>query len=199
MRFRRGVTVRGPRKTGWQRSLVAKSVLVTALPAVALIGAISGLLAVERQAALNDAAVARTVRIDGTAQHVLTLLVDSETGVRGYVATGSRTFLEPEVSARAELPAALAQLSGLLNSQSESASAAQIKALAAQELADLQSLENLRSIQPPDRDAYTQLALMGKQTWTGFGSASQVCGPDKTASRWPRTSSWPTRCGGPTS
>jgi signal transduction histidine kinase len=42
--------------------------------------------------------------------HVLTLLVDAETGERGFLATGAPEFLEPYDKARAALPQDLAQL-----------------------------------------------------------------------------------------
>ena len=40
------------------------------------------------------------------------LIVDAETGLRGYVITGDRVFLGPERSAVTAMPAAVAALSG---------------------------------------------------------------------------------------
>ena len=49
--------------------------------------------------------VDRSLQVTEQAQQVLTLLVDSETGVRGYLLTRDEQFLRPHASAAAQLPA----------------------------------------------------------------------------------------------
>ena len=48
------------------------------------------------------------------ADTALTLQLDEETGIRGYAATGDRTFLEPYENAKGKLDSAFAQLHGAL-------------------------------------------------------------------------------------
>jgi two-component system sensor histidine kinase/response regulator len=73
-----------------------------------------------------------------TAQRLLGLLVDAETGVRGYVATGSPKFLEPYEAALASVPEAMQQFSAAVNAGGlSSATAKRIDALW---LAELEAL-----------------------------------------------------------
>jgi CHASE3 domain sensor protein len=51
--------------------------------------------------------------VQASAGGALTLLVDAETGVRGYQATGEVSFLEPYDLAIAELPRSLSALGAL--------------------------------------------------------------------------------------
>jgi signal transduction histidine kinase len=56
----------------------------------------------------TDARIANTTRLD--LQTILVLVVDEETSVRGYAATGARLFLEPYDAAHREYPEVVARL-----------------------------------------------------------------------------------------
>ncbi len=70
-----------------------------------LVGIIAFLVIVNIRA---DLRTANNTRLD--LQTMLVLVIDEETGIRGYAATGSRLFLEPYRDARARYPGALADL-----------------------------------------------------------------------------------------
>lgn len=65
----------------------------------------------------NAREVARTFELLGTLDGILERVTDAETGSRGFVITGSDSFLEPYDSAVRTLPRELAQLTTLLGSR----------------------------------------------------------------------------------
>ena len=95
-------------------SLRAKGFIVLSAPLVALvISTVLFFVAKEK----NDSAkrlVGQSFEVTEQAQQVLTLLVDSETGVRGYLLTGDEHFLAPHANATAQLPAESQRLRDLI-------------------------------------------------------------------------------------
>ncbi|MFN2522698.1 MAG: EAL domain-containing protein [Mycobacteriales bacterium] len=127
-------------------SLRAKGAAVVLLPVLAMIGTLAGMVSVEADARRQDDAVTQTVDVGRATSRVLQLLVDAETGERGYVATGDRRLLEPEAAARAEMPRALRQVAVLLDRQVGSEPGG--RALSAQVDVDLRQLEALGQLAP---------------------------------------------------
>jgi PAS domain S-box-containing protein len=95
---------------GRSRSLSRRSLLVALIPSVSIVVALASLFVVTTSK--NDAArgVAHSDRVELGATRTLSLLVDAETGVRGYGATGSPRFLEPYDQAVRQLPGTLSAL-----------------------------------------------------------------------------------------
>lgn len=103
-----------PLKPWSDHSLRAKGFIVLSAPLVAMVIS-TALFFIAK--AKNDAAkqlVSHSLQVKEQAQKVLTLLVDSETGMRGYLLTGDPEFLKPHEDAIAHLPAASEQLRQLL-------------------------------------------------------------------------------------
>ncbi|MFP2910652.1 sensor histidine kinase [Pyxidicoccus sp. 3LFB2] len=89
------------------------------LRSVALPAALMALLAVllfweVRQLLHADATADRSDQVLAQAVRVRQLLVDRETGVRGFLLTGNPSFLEPYHSANQQLPEALARLDAMV-------------------------------------------------------------------------------------
>ena len=95
-------------------SLRAKGFVVLSAPLVAMV--ISTVLFFIAKEKNDDAKrlVSHSLEVKEQAQEVLTLLVDSETGMRGYLLTGDAQFLNPHESAIAQLPEASEQLRRLV-------------------------------------------------------------------------------------
>ena len=91
-------------------SLGRKGIVVIALPLLALIVAAGTFMWVDRQEDLSQAGVTKTLRVRSQIQQVAQLLVDAETGVRGYVLTRDASFLPPYREATENLPRALDRL-----------------------------------------------------------------------------------------
>ncbi|MFP2960056.1 CHASE3 domain-containing protein [Myxococcus sp. 1LA] len=91
------------------RRLLLRSMALPAALALLLAGLlfwqVRALLAADRASAESDAVLADAVR-------VRQLLVDRETGVRGFLLTGEPVFLEPYHAAATRLPAVLDRLEG---------------------------------------------------------------------------------------
>ncbi len=103
-----------PLKNWSDLSLRAKGFIVLLAPVVAMV--ISSALFFIAKAKNDDAKqlVSHSLEVKEQAQEVLTLLVDSETGMRGYLLTGDDQFLKPHHSAVAQLPQASEQLRELV-------------------------------------------------------------------------------------
>jgi len=67
----------------------------------------------ERQLARSFRWVAHTLKVERQLTRVLTLIVDAETGQRGFILTSTDTYLEPYYQALAQLPAETAELASL--------------------------------------------------------------------------------------
>ena len=81
--------------------------ILLAAALVLLMGANVLNLELSRRAAVLQAEVERTHEVRRTAQRILTLTVDAETGQRGYLLTGRRQYLTVYTEALAALPATL--------------------------------------------------------------------------------------------
>jgi PAS domain S-box-containing protein len=85
-------------------SLGTKGVLVLSLPVIALLLAMVVFYQFERQLEQAQAAVERTTEVHASLRRVLAILVNAETGVRGYMLTGNPDFLTSYRSAQSDLP-----------------------------------------------------------------------------------------------
>jgi signal transduction histidine kinase/ActR/RegA family two-component response regulator len=87
----------GLRRWWLDRSLRTKGLIVVAVPLIALLGITSANLALQ-QVESNERTVSLNARnLDTDAAQVLADAVNAETGIRGYVATGDPTFLDPYI------------------------------------------------------------------------------------------------------
>jgi CHASE3 domain sensor protein len=137
--------------------------MIVALPTLALVAAVVGLVIVEAQVTRRDAAVAATTAVVAQTQRVQQLLIDAETGVRGYVATSDARFLQPQIDADLRLPAALRRLRSMSTDVESRSLAVDISRLAVREqrlLADLQGLGGIS----PSSERVTAVALRAKAT-----------------------------------
>ena len=92
------------------RPIRQRGTLIVAIPVICLFAsliAIAGLrdstLQIRKRADTNQAILQET-------NHLLTLVVDAETGIRGYGLTKRREFLSPYLEAKKSLPLQLAKL-----------------------------------------------------------------------------------------
>ena len=129
----------------WARIPVRTQGRITvALPLLAVF--VSTCLAVvgNHQRADIESAIQRNFAMTAALGELTTVMVDAETGVRGYQLTGQAEFLEPFDRATTELPGAMAELTGLASSEpgerpraDELARLAHIEDLVDTQLADL--------------------------------------------------------------
>jgi signal transduction histidine kinase/CheY-like chemotaxis protein len=83
-------------KQWWlDRSVRAKAMTVLAVPLIALVGTTSASLVLEHQERAGRAVSVKSFNLITTSNQVLTDVLNAETGVRGYVATGDPVFLQP--------------------------------------------------------------------------------------------------------
>jgi PAS domain S-box-containing protein len=131
----------GPRNphrlVGWwtDRSLLTKSLVAVGIPAAALAIAAVAFFSVEAEARAAQESISYSLDVGAKIQRSLTLLVDAETGVRGYVLTGEQEFLEPYHAAAAELPGVFGNLERLIRDPGHVALLAGIRDLAEQRVA----------------------------------------------------------------
>ena len=110
------------------RKLLGRAVLLPVL-ALAVMGAL--LLAEVRQLLSHAHWVSHTDQAIGRAQETLRLLVDRETGLRGYLISADPLFLEPYSEAEGPLARAWPELSGLVeDNPSQQARLEKIRGLA---------------------------------------------------------------------
>ena len=105
----------GSRGLRWaDRPLRAKGLIVLALPLLMLVvaaGLFYGTTVEERSA---EASVTHTRVVEQQIDDIRGLVLDGETGIRGFLVTGHTTFLQPTDMARNQIPAALAALAALV-------------------------------------------------------------------------------------
>ena len=140
-----------------------KAVLVVAFPALALVGSAAGLFVLQQHASARDAAVAESVAMDDQTRTVQQLLVDAETGVRGYLATHDARFLAPQLSAARRLTPAITRLQQLADDSTERALSARIAQLTVGEADTLRLLKALPSGSAVS-SRLVALAVSGKAT-----------------------------------
>ena len=96
--------------------------------------------------------VRHTLEIRNQVARVLTLVQRAEFGQRGFLLTGRDIYLEPYETALAAMPAALDELSGLVaDNVSQQRSAARLRQLTNNKLAEVRSTIELRRAGEPER------------------------------------------------
>jgi signal transduction histidine kinase len=85
-------------------SLSRKGVLFLLIPGMFQLLVMAILLRLDHSYEAAHKLQLRSTRITTTGHELLTLLVDAETGMRGYALTGNAVFLQPYVSAQIKLP-----------------------------------------------------------------------------------------------
>lgn len=106
----------GPIVTLWRNlSLRVKSLVVLAGPIAAMIVATTLFFGAQQKNAVASKWVNHTFQVKQHAQLLLTLLVDSETGTRGYLLTSDRNFLRPYDRAVEQLPRVIDGLGDLVS------------------------------------------------------------------------------------
>ncbi len=101
------------------RPRVIRQTAVLAGAVVVLAGMILLLLRDFERARDAEGRVAHTYQVINSADSVLSLMKDAETGERGFLLTGDETYLAPYNSAMAALPGALKELKGLTSDNSQ--------------------------------------------------------------------------------
>ena len=121
-------------------SIRRKGLVVVAIPLLGLLAgsALVFLVSAERQNADNQ--TNQTIAIQAGTTQVLSIMVDAETSVRGYLATGDKSFLGPYLSVTPRLIALEKQYPSLLKSPLLKTTAPHIASLVPQELSDLNGL-----------------------------------------------------------
>jgi len=118
-----------------------KGLVVVALPVAALVTATLFAYLVQAEAEERKQAGDEAVRVRHQIQTVLALLLDAETGVRGYDLSKDRAFLKPYEAAFETLPKALARLENLVGANpSQALRAANIRFLVGSKLEVLAEL-----------------------------------------------------------
>lgn len=90
--------------------LRAKGFIVILIPLISVAFAGMSSIVVSHQENNAQELMERTIALKSRVQTVLQLTVDAETGVRGYLLSGERRFLEPFTAAQRDLPKAASQL-----------------------------------------------------------------------------------------
>lgn len=122
-------------------SLRAKGLVVVSIPLAALLVATFALYLVQQRGNEEQDALTRLFRVRSQIQTVLTLLVDAETGVRGYAISERPDLLEPYTTAFARLPRALADLERLVGDDpSQAVRARRVRFLSGRQLEVLASV-----------------------------------------------------------
>src|ERR1019366_3101145 len=157
---------RHPVRRRWRKLyLPGKSAHLAVVPALAILLALASLLIVGQSQNAANQAVVNANEVQGSSERTLTLLIDAETGVRGYQATGEESFLEPYDLALAELPRSLSAL--IVQVADEPAQATrvhQVENLTASELATLASLRQQEATGAGRNDRSLGLDASGKST-----------------------------------
>src|ERR1051326_7264589 len=117
----------------WARlTIFQKGLLLVAVPAIIQLGLIWLVYSTQQHQVEAQQWSAHTKEVLGQAQRILTLLVEEQTGVRGFLITNDASFVEPFNRAAHDLPAALEKLQSLVvDNPPQSARARQIAEKAA--------------------------------------------------------------------
>jgi CHASE3 domain sensor protein len=107
-------------RTAWANlPLLNKGLVVVAIPLVALVLATTLFFITERQQLEAESWVRHTSLVKDRLQRITRLMVDAETGVRGYLLTGNSSFLEPYSTSRQQLPEEMQALRSLITDNPE--------------------------------------------------------------------------------
>ena len=108
----------GPSSRRWpgftNLPLREKGLVVVSIPVVALLAALTAAVFVQRAQQSAEQVVRHTQDVRQRMQLALTLLVDAETGTRGYLLTGLQEWLEPYHSALRRFPEVVRELETLV-------------------------------------------------------------------------------------
>lgn len=107
-------SVRKGRVRWVDRPLRAKGILVMVLPLLMLLVAAFTFYLMAGLETSAQALVTHTRVVEAQIEQIQVLVIDGETGIRGYLLTGDPSFLQPTDQVRKELPAALNQLASLV-------------------------------------------------------------------------------------
>ena len=152
-----------PQRQWWRVSLRAKGVAVLAVPMAALFGALFAVHWVEGDVDDADTSVVRFYGIRGELGEVRSSLLDSETAISGYAATGEQRFLDVHERARKAVAAALDQVAARTASDAQAtASLSEIRRAAGDEL---RLLDQIRDLGPRSQGA----APLLEREKTGMG------------------------------
>jgi signal transduction histidine kinase/CHASE3 domain sensor protein len=151
-----------PRPALWaRRSLRAKLLITVAVPIVALLIAIAAIFTTLLVGIRTADEAVQALETQLALDKVLMLTVDAETGMRGYLATGRREFLDSSDRAVRQLPAARADLDRLISgNEAQQDRLRRMQSALTSELTALHSLQGVPN-QSPQR---TEALLASKTT-----------------------------------
>jgi signal transduction histidine kinase len=167
----RGENVHRPgRLTRWWlgRSIRTKGTIVLVLPACMLLATTIAFAATRTQAQRSNAWVSHTVTAQARLNQALALIVDAETGVRGYLLTGTVGFLAPFNIANRDLPRVIPEIRTLVSDNP-----AQTRRLDAFDAAATRRLDQLDALRQVARSQVAtpqvqQLVIEGKAIMDGL-------------------------------
>lgn len=102
------------RRWWWDLPLRRKGAAVVAIPVVALLLTVLLLLGSARRSRIDRDWVNHTLEVEQQLTGIRTLLIEAETGVRGYVLVGDRSWLAPQERAASRVPAAIDALADMV-------------------------------------------------------------------------------------
>lgn len=140
-----------------------KGLVVVAIPLLALVLSSTLFFQAHNNYAETRGLVREAVDLRSQIQTVETLLVDAETGVRGYLLTGRASFVVPHSKAVKELPAAVARLEAMAaGSPMLTRQAQTVGRLTADRLAVLDELSRMKLAGASISDPIEHLLVEGK-------------------------------------
>jgi signal transduction histidine kinase len=123
--------------------------LAVGIPLIATAIAIAAFVSLNQATMLADEWVAHTFQVRADLQYALVLLVDAETGVRGYVMSSQPDYLQPYQMAQQDLTPALNQLlADVQDNPSQTDRVRQIEPLAAEEMQRFATLVSQSGARP---------------------------------------------------
>lgn len=119
--------------TWWaNRPLASKGIVVVAVPLMIFLGSVAALYAISRIESRAEQDVRLTIAIQNDVNEVHALLAEASNGVRGYLLTGEKRFLEPYQRAEQTVPKVMQRLRRTVRDVKASTRLEQIQALARQ-------------------------------------------------------------------
>jgi signal transduction histidine kinase/ActR/RegA family two-component response regulator len=157
-----------PSITSWWGDLPlrGKGIVVLALPVLALVAAPAAFLLADRADRAAQSSVTRTLAVNEALSRTLALVVDVESGVRGFLLTRQEAFLDPYLRARNALPGVLDHLGSLIRDRDQHRRLAELRPL----IDDRQTVSEQMSRLPPGAPSSEVVALLerGKATTDGI-------------------------------
>jgi signal transduction histidine kinase/ActR/RegA family two-component response regulator len=129
--------------------LRGKGVVVVALPVVALVAAPGAFLLADQAERRAESSVTRTLAVNTELARTLGLVVDAESGARGFLLTREDPFLEPYLGARRDLPGVLDRLDSLISDADQKRRLAGLRPLIDQRLALSDQMRRFWADAPP--------------------------------------------------